>query len=34
VLLEKEKIDGEYLRAIMDTEARNLPEKASAEKVQ
>ena len=34
VLLEKEKIDGEYLRALMDTEARNLPEKASAENVQ
>ena len=34
VLLEKEKIDGEYLRALMDTEARNLPEKASAEKMQ
>jgi cell division protease FtsH len=34
VLLEKEKIDGDYLRAIMDTEARNLPDKASAEKVQ
>jgi len=28
VLLEKEKIDGEHLRALMDTEARNLPEKA------
>jgi cell division protease FtsH len=34
VLLEKEKIDGEYLRALMGTEARNLPEKASAEHVQ
>jgi cell division protease FtsH len=34
VLLEKEKIDGEYLRALMGTEARNLPEKAPAENVQ
>ena len=34
VLLEKEKIDGEHLKAIMDAEARNLPEKASAEKMQ
>jgi cell division protease FtsH len=34
VLLEKEKIDGEYLRALMDIEARELPEKASAENVQ
>ena len=34
VLLEKEKIDGEYLRALMDTEAREIPEKASAENVQ
>jgi cell division protease FtsH len=30
VLLEKEKIDGEQLRALMDSEAQNLPEKASA----
>jgi cell division protease FtsH len=34
VLLEKEKIDGEQLRALMDAEAGNLPEKASGEGVQ
>jgi cell division protease FtsH len=34
VLLEKEKIDGEQLRALMDAEARNLPQKPSGEGVQ
>jgi cell division protease FtsH len=32
MLLEKEKIDGDQLKALMDTDSRNLPEKASPEK--